>query len=119
MVCRVCQRSHALQKRDTHSHARARAHTHTHTHTHTYSLTHSPANKSPLETVIYEMPLDQWYDVGGSKLDFFSKVRGRLCFTTVPNAHFAMHQPRVRCIDTFVLFPLQSWYVTMTRKGSL
>ena len=65
------------------------------------------------------MPLDQWYDVGGSKLDFFSKVRGRLCFTTVPNAHFAMHQPRVRCIDTFVLFPLQSWYVIMTRKGSL
>jgi hypothetical protein len=111
MHCKNVTRIHTL--------ARARIHTHTHTHTHTYSLTHSPANKSPLETVIYEMPLDQWYDVGGSKLDFFSKVRGRLCFTTVPNAHFAMHQPRVRCIDTFVLFPLQSWYVIMTRKGSL
>ena len=106
-------------KNVTRIHTLARARIHTHTHTHTYSLTHSPANKSPLETVIYEMPLDQWYDVGGSKLDFFSKVRGRLCFTTVPNAHFAMHQPRVRCIDTFVLFPLQSWYVIMTRKGSL
>ena len=110
-------------KNVTRIHTLARARTHTHTHSLppslSLSLTHSPANKSPLETVIYEMPLDQWYDVGGSKLDFFSKVRGRLCFTTVPNAHFAMHQPRVRCIDTFVLFPLQSWYVTMTRKGSL
>lgn len=32
-------------------------------------------NKAPCESVIYELPLESWHDIAGSKLDFFSKIK--------------------------------------------
>ena len=51
-------------------------------------------NKAPCESVIYELPLESWHDIAGSKLDFFSKVP-----VAPPLPRVATWQHAVTCVE--------------------